>query len=181
MAGKATLTTVESIVTTVVPRMAATRISRLRWSVRPRSVVEEGVAVFAPLVGQLGYRGHALVVVFLDLVEREVDPGGGAGAEGLGDVVLLARRLEPVLLEVGADPGENGHLAVDVGHCVGQPLLVELALDDAALVLAQEGLGDAPKALDLVGDRVGQRLELLVGARDAVGAHLALDSVGHVL
>src|SRR3954451_21013095 len=129
MAGRATLTTVESTVTTVVPMMQATRISRLRRELRPCSVVEEGVAVFAPFVGQLGYGNHTLVVVVLDLVEREVDPGGGAGAEGLGDVVLLARGLEAVLLEVGAPPRELRHLGVDVGHGVGQPLLVELALD----------------------------------------------------
>src|SRR3954467_1349792 len=124
MAGSATLTTVESTVTTVVPRMQATRISRLRCVVTAGSVVEEGVAVFASFVGQLGYGNHTLVVVVLDLVEREVDPGGGAGAEGLGDVVLLAGGLESVLLEVGAHPREHRHLGVDVGHGVGQPLLV---------------------------------------------------------
>src|SRR5215211_4105187 len=92
MAGRATFTTVPSTVTTVDPRMQATSTSRL--------VLEEGVAVFPSLVGQLGDGHHTLVVVRLDLVERVVYPARRTGAEGVGDVALLTRRLEPGLLEV---------------------------------------------------------------------------------
>ncbi len=64
-----------------------------------RLVLEQRVAVLAALVGELGDRGHALVVVGLDLAELRADAAGGAGAEGVGDVALLARGLDALVLE----------------------------------------------------------------------------------
>src|SRR3954463_13753670 len=104
MAGSATLTTVESTVTTVVPRIAATSVSCL--------VLEEGVAILAALVRQLGNGDHALVVVALDLVERERHASRRAPAEGVGDVPLLARRLDAVLVEVRGHAREHRDLRV---------------------------------------------------------------------
>jgi hypothetical protein len=57
---------------------------------RARSVLEQRVAVGPALVGQAGDRVHAVVVVSLDLVQLDVHPAGGAGAEGVGDEALLA-------------------------------------------------------------------------------------------
>src|SRR5215216_4018799 len=122
MAGSATFTTVESTVTTVVPRIAATSVSCL--------VLEEGVPVLPTLVGELCYRDHPVVVVALDLVERECHARGRAPAERVADVALLPGRLHPVLLEVGGHPREHRDLRVDVGHCRREPLLVELARGD---------------------------------------------------
>ena len=61
----------------------------------------------------------------------------GAGAEGLGDVALLPRGLDAVLLEVRGHPREDGDLSVDVGDGVCEPLLVELAPHDLTPVAAQ--------------------------------------------
>src|SRR3954463_16035960 len=72
MAGRAMFTTVESTVTTVVPRMAATRVSCL--------VLEEGVSVLPSRVGALGDGDHPLVVVALDLIRRAPPSAGGARA-----------------------------------------------------------------------------------------------------
>src|SRR3954471_19522806 len=134
MAGSATLTTVPSTVTTAVPRMQATSISRL--------VLEEGVAVLPALVGELRDRHHALVVVGLDLVERAVDAARGARAERVRDVALLARGLDAVVVEDLGGARERGDLRVDVRHGRRQALLVELAQHDVALVLAQQRLRD---------------------------------------
>src|SRR5680860_909803 len=105
----------------------------------------------------------------------------GAAAEGLGDVALLAGGLHPVLLEDGGGARQQRDLGVDVRAGVSQALLLELAVDHLALVLAQQALGHTRQALDLVGERVCQRLQRLVPAGDPVGAHLALDAAGHVL
>src|SRR5439155_11918718 len=73
--------------------------ARLPQVLAGRLVLEQRVAVLAPLVGELGDRGHPLVVVSLDLSQSCPDPAGRPLAEGLGDKALLARRLEAMLLE----------------------------------------------------------------------------------
>ena len=65
----------------------------------PRLVLEQRVAVLAALVGELGDRRHPLVVVRLDLLEAGADAAGGTGAEGVGDVALLAGWLDALILE----------------------------------------------------------------------------------
>src|SRR4051812_30843428 len=120
MAGSATLTTVESTVTTAVPRMQAMRTRRFRCL-----VIKKGVAVLAALQRELGYRDHPVVVVRLDLVQLVLHALGRAGAEGLRDVELLARDVYVVVLEVGGHARQGGDLRVYVGHGVGQALLVE--------------------------------------------------------
>src|SRR5918994_669915 len=99
MAGRATFTTVESTVTTVVPRIAATSTSRFVEAGGGASVLEEGVAVLPSLVRQLRDRDHPLVVVALDLVERERHARGRTPAEGVADVALLTRGLHAVLVQ----------------------------------------------------------------------------------
>src|SRR5688572_1994767 len=132
MAGSATLTTVESTVTTVVPRMAATRTSRFceaaGGGAAPFSILEEGVSVLPALVGELGDRDHPLVVVALHLVERKRRSRRRTAAERVADVALLTRRLHAVLVEVRRDPRQHRDLRVDVRHGRRQPLLVELPL-----------------------------------------------------
>src|SRR3954467_14893004 len=170
MAGRATLTTVESTVTTAVPRKQAMRTSRLRWL-----VIEERIAVLAALQRELGYGDHPVVVVRLDLVELVLDALGGPFAEGLGDVELLAGNLDVVLLEMRGDARQDGDLGVDVRHRVCQPLLVELPLDDALAMLPEQPLGDAPELLDLVGERFGQPRDGVVGHGDLVRHDPSLD------
>src|SRR5687767_13023335 len=106
MAGSATFTTVESTVTTVVPRIEATSVSCL--------VLEEGVAILAALVGQLRDGDHPVVVVSLHLVEGECDTRRRPAAEGVADVALLARRLDAVLLQVRGHARQHRHLGEDV-------------------------------------------------------------------
>src|SRR5439155_6860637 len=113
----------------------------------PRSV-EKGVSVLATFVSELRDRGHALVVVRLDLVEVRPHPVGGARAEGLRYVALLTGRLHALLLEDLADTRQDGDLGVDVRHRVGEPLLHELLQRDAPLMGAKLVLNDATQPLD---------------------------------
>src|SRR5215213_3275011 len=160
IAGSATFTTVESTVTTVVPRIAATSVSRFceaaGGGVASDLVLEEGVAVCASLVGQLGDRDHALVVVPLHLVQSERDTCGGPATERVTDIALLARGLHAVLLQMCGDARQHRDLRVDVGHRRREPLLVELARGDPASVLSQQALRDRPQPLHLLGDRAGE-------------------------
>src|SRR4051794_26025735 len=120
------------------PAAPAARSSRRRMrGVTRRSVVEQPVPVLAALVGELCDCRHPLVVVRLDLVERRLHPAGGPGAERLGDVALLSRRLHALVLEDRGHAREDRDLRVDVGDGVGQPFLDELPLGDRAAVLAQ--------------------------------------------
>src|SRR5206468_2675266 len=73
-------------------------------------ILEKGVAVLASLVGELGDRGHPLVVVSLDLSQPRPHAASRPLAEGLGDEALLARGLEALLLKDRGDPGEHRDL-----------------------------------------------------------------------
>ncbi len=147
----------------------------------PRLVLEQRVAVLAAFVGELGDRGHPLVVVRLDLVEARADAAGGAGAEGVGDVALLAGGLDALVLEDLRDAGDHGDLGEDVRDRRREPLLLELALHDLLAVLAQQPLGDRAQLLDLIGDRVGVLLELGVRLGDLVRPHLLRHPVADVV
>ena len=147
----------------------------------PRSVAEQRVPVLAPLVGELGDRRHALVVVRLDLAEAAEHPVGGTAAERIRDVALLARRLDALVLEDRGDPREDGDLRVDVGQRVGDPLLLKLGLDDALAVLSQK-LSEIPCSSLTCSATASAWLFSSGWARPIrIGAYLALDPAADVV
>ena len=102
----------------------AERAVESRLQQHPRSVLEERVAVLAALVGELGDRHHALVVVVLDLVELRVHPAAPRACRTSRRCSApgpRARRRAPRRSSVTRE--STATWRVDVGHRVGQALL----------------------------------------------------------
>jgi hypothetical protein len=78
-----------------------------------------------------------LVVVVVDAVELFGNPGGGAVAEGGGDVAFLPGRFHALVVEDGVGAADGGDLRVDVDGGVGEAFLLALPGLDVGAVDAQ--------------------------------------------